>query len=330
MHLNNPWFLLLWIPLAVLMYLRERHPHIFKARLPFPETTAFKSLAPTWRSRSLALPRRLMYAALFLAIWALARPQTVLKGEEARAKGIDIMLVMDTSESMRALDFDPLDRMAAAIRAAKNFVTRRQHDRIGLTVFAGVSFLACPLTLDYAALVEYLDEVEVGMTGTQNTAIGSGIATALNHLKKSTAKSKILIVLTDGRSNAGEVDPVTAAKAAQSLGVKIYTIGVGIRGESKIPVNDPLWGKRLVPIQEDLDEPTLLEVARVTEGNYFRATSAKELDKIYAEIDQLEKTDVDAPTPAAYQDKYLMWLLWAMLLMGSGLILQRTIWRTLP
>ncbi len=330
MHLNNPWFLLLWIPLAVLMYLRERNPHLFHARLPFPETTAFNTLPSTWRSRYRHFPRRLIYVALFLAIWALARPQSVLKGEETHAKGIDIMLVMDTSESMRALDFDPLDRMAAAKRAAKNFVTRRQHDRIGLTVFAGVSFLACPLTLDYAALVDYLDEVEVGMTGTQNTAIGSGIATALTHLKKSPAKSKILIVLTDGRSNGGEVDPVTAAKAAQALGVKIYTIGVGIRGESKIPVNDPLWGKRLVPIQEDLDEPTLLEVARVTEGNYFRATSTKELEKIYAEIDQLEKTDVDAPTPAAYQDRYLTWLMWAMIFMGSGLILKTTIWRTLP
>jgi Ca-activated chloride channel family protein len=168
------------------------------------------------------------------------------------------------------------------------------------------------------------------MVGEDGTAVGNAIATSVSRLKGSAAKSKTVVLVTDGRSNRGAVDPVTAAKAAQALGVKIYTIGVGIRGESKIPVNDPLWGKRLVPIQEDLDEPTLLEVARVTEGNYFRATSAKELEKIYAEIDQLEKTDVDAPTPAAYQDQYLGWLIWAMMLMGSGLILQRTVWRTLP
>jgi Ca-activated chloride channel family protein len=270
-----------------------------------------------------------MYAGLALATVALARPQTVLKGEEARARGIDIMIALDTSGSMRALDFNPKDRMTVAKQATKSFISRRKFDRIGLVAFAGVAVLQCPLTLDYAALLDFLDQVDVGVTTTENTAIGTAIATAANHLKRSSAKSKIIILVTDGRNNSGEIDPMTAASAAAGLGIKIYTIGVGIRGQSVIPV-DTAWGKQLVPIQEDLDEPVLVEIARTTGGRYDRASSTKEFNEIFGEIDKLEKTEIKGPTTHEYHDHYLGWLMGAMVFLAAGLGLQMTVWRTVP
>lgn len=328
MHFANPLAFLLLLVLALLVGWREKRPH--QAALPFPNEALLRSLPETWRTRFGGLPRRLFYAGLAFGILALARPQSIIKGQEASARGIDIMIALDTSGSMRALDFNPLDRMAAAKKAAKNFITHRRYDRIGLVAFAGVAILQCPLTLDYGALLDFLDQIEVGVTTTENTAIGTAIATASNHLKKSSAKSKVIILATDGRNNSGEIDPLTAAKAADALGIKIYTIGVGIRGRSMIPVQDPLWGRRLVPIDEDLDEPALQEIARVTGGHYYRATSAKEFEDIYEQIDKLEKTEVKGPTPLEYQDKYLGWLVVAMLLLCAGLGLEMTVWRTFP
>src|SRR5262249_49465524 len=164
-------------------------------------------LPQTWRTRFRPWPAALVYAGLALSIIALARPRTVMKGEEAQARGIDIMIALDTSGSMRALDFNPKDRMTVAKEAVKKFISHRQFDGIGLVPFAGVALLQCPMTLDYAALLDFLGEVEVGVTTTENTAIGTAIATAANHLKRSTAKSRVVILATDGRSNSGEIDP---------------------------------------------------------------------------------------------------------------------------
>ncbi len=329
MHLANPIALLLWIPLAALIAVREIYSRRHRVVLPFPDLSTLQSLSANWRTRAARWPLYFVYAGLFLGILALARPQKLLRGEEAKAKGIDMLLTMDTSGSMRALDFDPLDRMAAAKKAAKSFIERRKYDRIGLVVFAGVSILQCPLTLDYGALLEALDQVEVGITSTENTAIGTAIATACNHFKRSTAKSKVIILVTDGRSNAGEIDPTTATKAAESLGIRIYAIGVGIRGQTVIPVDTP-WGKQLQPFQDDLDEPGLEMIARATGGRYYRATSSKEFDAIYQEIDSLEKTEIKGPAIREYRDQYLPWLLFAMVLLFTGYGLQMTIWRTAP
>jgi Ca-activated chloride channel homolog len=329
MNFAHPAALLLLPLLALLVWLREWREESFRARLPFPDVTLLAGLPGSWRTQWARLPRGLAYAGLALAIIALARPRTILKGEEARARGIDIMLALDTSGSMRALDFNPRDRMAVAKQATKSFIGHRQYDRIGLVVFAGVALLQCPLTLDYGAVLEFLEGVDVGITSTENTAIGTAIASAANHLKRSTAKSRVIILVTDGRSNAGEVDPETAALAAQALGVKIYTIGVGVRGGSVIPV-DTVWGKQLVPIQEDLDEPTLQQIAQVTGGRYFRAASAKDFDAIYGEIDKLEKTEIKGPTPQTFQDKYLPWLILGMALLTAGWALELTILRTAP
>ena len=329
MNFANPYAFLLLPILALLFWLRENKNPLFRARLPFPSLEGIKNLSGTWRTRFLRVPSFLIYAGLALAVVALARPRSILKGEEAHARGIDIMIAIDTSGSMRALDFDPKDRMTVAKQATKTFILHRQFDRIGLVAFAGVAVLQCPLTLDYAALLELLEQIDVGITTTENTAIGTAIATASNHLKRSTAKSKVIILVTDGRNNSGEIDPLTAAKAAASLGIKIYTIGVGIRGQSKIPV-DTVWGRQVVPINEDIDEPALEEIAQETGGRYYRAASTKEFDEIFGEIDKLEKTEIKGPTTHEYRDHYLGWLLLGMILLTSGYGLQMTVWRTVP
>ncbi len=329
MNFASPSAFLLFILFGLLVWMRERHSTAYRARLPFPSLDRVKSLPGSWRTHLSYLPAVLIYAGLALSVVALARPRTVMKGEEAHARGIDILIALDTSGSMRALDFNPKDRMTVAKEATRKFISHRQFDRIGLVAFAGVALLQCPLTLDYAALLDFLDEIDVGVTTTENTAIGTAIATAANHLKRSTAKSKVIILVTDGRSNSGEIDPDTAAKAAASLGIRIYTIGVGIRGPSMIPV-DTAWGKQLVPIQEDLDEPVLESIARATGGRYYRADSTKEFDEIFKEIDSLEKTEIKGPTIHEYRDHYLAWLLLAMLLLCAGYGLETTIWKTAP
>jgi len=330
MHFANPSAFLLVPVIGALIWFRERQSSRFKASLPFPDLSLIEPLPRTWRTRYGHQIIGLVYAGMVLGVVALARPQAVMKGEASKARGIDIMILLDTSGSMRALDFDPLDRMAAAKGAAKNFIEHRKYDRIGLVAFAGVAMLQCPLTLDYGALLEYLDQVEVGVTTTENTAIGTAIATAVNHLKKSTAKSKIIVLMTDGRNNSGEIDPLTAAKAAAALGIKIYTIGIGIRGQSVIPVQNPVFGRQLVPIEEDIDEPSLNQIAQETGGRYYRATSTQEFDDIYDQIDKLEKSEIAAPPPAEFEDRYRPWLLLAMALLASGSILSATVWRTFP
>jgi Ca-activated chloride channel family protein len=329
MNFASPTFLFLWILLAFLVWLREFQNAKFSVRMPFPDLAIPRQLPGSWRTRFMRLPRTLFYAGLALAILALARPRAVLPGEAARVQGIDIMILLDTSGSMRALDFDPKDRMTVALQSTRAFISKRHYDRIGLMVFAGVPLLQCPLTLDYAALLEFLDQVQVGITSTENTAIGTAIAAAANRLKRSTAKSRIIILLTDGSNNSGEVDPMTAAKAASALDIKIYTIGVGIHGQSMIPVDTP-FGRQLAPIAEDLDEPALQAIADTTGGRYYRAASTKEFDQIFSEIDQLEKSDIEAPKLLDYEDHYLRWLLLAMVLMTAGVGLQMTFWRTFP
>ena len=330
MHFANPYAFLLLPLIALLTGLREWQTSRYRAALPFPDVSLVKDLPGTWRTRYGRWVWACVYAGMALGVVALARPQSVLPGAAEKARGIDIMIALDTSGSMRALDFDPLDRMAAAKKAARTFIMHRQYDRIGLVAFAGVAVLQCPLTLDYGALLDFLDQIEVGATGTENTAIGNAIATAVNHIKRSTAKTKILVLVTDGRNNSGEIDPMTAAKAAAALGIKIYTIGVGIHGQSMIPIQNPVFGRQLVPIDEDLDEPSLLSIAQETGGRYYRAASTKEFDEIYAQIDKLEKTEINAPPPQEFQDHYRGWLLLAMILLTTGFGLQMTILRTFP
>lgn len=275
-------------------------------------------------------PLVLKVIALALAIAALARPQAVRREPAGAAEGIDIVLVLDTSESMRALDFDPFDRMTAAKQAARDFIQRRVSDRIGLVVFGGEPLMACPPTLDYDALLSFLEDVKPGMTQSRGTAIGDGLAAAVSHLKDSTAKSRITVLITDGANNAGLVDPLTAAKAAKAMGVKVYTIGAAKHGQALVPIDHPVLGRQMVAIDDDLDDDLLTRMGEETGGRYYRATNAKELSEIYVDIDKLEKSTVDRPETVSYTDYYRKLLLPAALILAAELALGHTLLVRLP
>lgn len=266
---------------------------------------------------------------LALVVFAAARPQTGRSESSIRTEGIDIALVLDTSGSMQAQDFQPKNRLHVAKEVVKEFISKRKHDRIGLVVFSAQALSQCPLTLDYDVLNGLVDRVDFGMLE-NGTAIGVALATACNRLKDSTAKSRIVVLLTDGQNNTGIISPPASADIAKSLGIKVYTIGVGTRGMAPFPVDDPLFGRRLVQMQVDLDEETLQQIARTTGGEYFRATDAEELLRIYDRIDELEKTAIETKTFTNYTDKYLLLTLPALLLLVLELGLGESVWREIP
>jgi len=220
--------------------------------------------------------------------------------------------------------------MSAAKAAAERFVRGRVSDRIGIVVFGGEPVLSCPLTLDYSAVLGFLQGVFPGMTESNGTAIGDGIASAVSHLQESGAKSRVLILLTDGRSNAGLADPITAARAAKAFDIKIHVIGAGRRGETVLPIEDPVHGTQLTRIADDLDEGTLLKVAAETGGRYFRVENIKELDAVFREIDRLEKTPLERPEIVSYHDLHAPLLVLAVLLLGTQAALARTLLLRVP
>jgi Ca-activated chloride channel family protein len=267
---------------------------------------------------------------LISAILALCRPQAQNKIQEVLSPGYDIMLCIDTSTSMLAEDFKPNNRFFVAREVAKDFIKNRPYDRIGLVVFAGIAYIQCPLTVDHGALLEFLSKVEIGITNIDGTAIGTAIVVAASRFKDLKAKEKIIIIMTDGRNNAGEVDPLTAANLAKSVGVKIYTIGVGTIGEALYPINDSIFGKRYIKMQEDLDEPTLKKIAEITGGQYFRATNEKNLKEIYKTIDKLEKTEVKIKEYNEYKELYLYFLVPALILLVLEILIGSFFWIKLP
>lgn len=308
MRFENPLFFLLVVPVigatVWALFLADRR----QASLAYPDSAR---LGLASRARELWVrhaPVALRSAALLLAVAALARPQAVSREFAGPAQGIDILLVLDTSTSMLAIDFDPLDRMTAAKNAAREFIRARVSDRIGILVFGGAPVLTCPLTLDYEALGEFIEGIEPGMTMTQGTAIGDALASGVGHLKDASAKTKVIILLTDGASNVDTVDPFTAAKTAKSFGIKVYTIGTGQRGTARVPVDDPMLGRVYREIPDELNEDALLKVAAETDGKYYRATNLRELSEIYAEIDRQEKTEFDRPEVVSFKDLHA-WLL---------------------
>ncbi|HSR50468.1 MAG TPA: VWA domain-containing protein [Acidobacteriota bacterium] len=266
--------------------------------------------------------------AMALLIVAVARPQTGVSGEDILTEGIDIMLVLDFSSSMLAEDLTP-NRVEAAKQVAANFVEGRRNDRVGLVVFAGVAYTQCPLTLDYAVLKKLLEEMEVGIIE-DGTAIGMGLATAVKRLRNSEAESKVAILLTDGRNNRGEIDPLTAAQMAKAFGVKVYTVGAGTRGDAPYPVNHPILGRQIRRIRVDIDEDTLREVADLTGGRYFRATDRQSLGEIYQEIDQLERTEIKVEQFTRYGELFHYPLAAGLLLLLLELALAQTRFRKIP
>src|SRR5512140_303069 len=300
----NPAFLWLLLLVPPLIYWYTRRHGAATADVRFSTLGAFAGVKPTWKERFRHVPFGLRMLTVAVLIVALARPQSVSQGENIHTEGIDIVLLLDISTSMLAEDFQP-NRVEAAKEVAQKFVDGRLNDRIGLVIFAGQSFTQCPMTLDYRVLKNLLRQVRPGMVE-DGTAIGMAIAQGVNRLKDSKAKSKVMILLTDGVNNRGEIDPLTAAQIAQTFGIRIYTVGVGTEGEAPYPVHTPL-GIRYQNMPVDVDEKTLAQIADMTEGRYFRATNNKALKEIYDEIDKLEKTRVEVKAYRSYTELFYPW-----------------------
>ncbi len=278
------------------------------------------------RRRHLLPALRLL--ALVALVVAFARPRAGVTSENILTEGIDIVLVLDISSSMLAEDLEP-NRIDAAKQVAAGFVSGRLNDRIGLVVFAGQAFTQVPLTLDHDVVIELMDELEVGMVE-DGTALGMGLATAVKRLNDGAAESKVVVLLTDGRNNRGEIDPLTAAQMARALGVRVYSIGAGSRGTARVPVDDPLLGRRYATVRVDVDEETLAEVASTTGGRYFRATDTESLASIYGEIDELETTEIEVENFTRHTELFHLPLAAGLLLLLAEVGLANTLLRKLP
>lgn len=328
---GTPWLGLLAVPALAALWRHKREQSRRAPTLPFPDASLTRALEPgAWVRFARVLPAALLGLTLACVVAGLARPQRVRFLAPSAAEGTDILLAIDVSRSMLALDFDPKDRMQAAKEAAREFIRRRPSDRIGIAVFAGFALLQCPLTLDHAALLDFLDLVEVGLIKADGTAIGDGLGTAVNHLREAPGKSKTIVLLTDGSNNSGEIDPMTAARAAASYGIKVYTIGTGSRGPTLIPIQDPTFGRKLVRIPDDLDERTMQAIAGLTGGRYFRAENLAQLHEVYADIDRLEKSAAPSPERVQRQDLAAWALLPALMLLLLETVLSRTVLIRLP
>lgn len=328
MTFAHPGFLLFLLAVPLLAWWEWRRAHRRPAGLLFSDTTAAASIPPSPWVRVRWLPVALRTGALALGIVALARPQERDVVHERFAEGIDIMMVLDLSTSMKAEDFRP-NRFEAAKEMAARFVDGRTSDRIGLTVFAAEAYTQAPLTLDYAFLKTMLRDVQMGLIE-DGTAIGTALATATARLEDSEAASKVIILLTDGQNNRGEIDPPTAADVAEAVGVKIYAIGVGAEGRDAFGRRIPDHLRRLLPQSAQIDEDMLTTVAERTGGRYFRATDREALAAIYDEISELERTEVQEATYLDVTERYASFLWPAFVLLLLDVLLSTTRLRRVP
>lgn len=329
MRFANSLFLILLgvIPLFIWNYFRRSKAR--EASIIFSDISIAKNIRPGFRVKYRHVPMILKMLALFIFIMAMARPQAAQKEEELITEGIDIMLTLDTSGSMKIEDFKPQNRLQAAKEVIEEFIKSRRNDRIGLVVFARHSFTQCPLTLDYGVLLDLLKKIEIGMIE-DGTGIGTAIANSVNRLRDSQAKSKVIILLTDGINNAGKIDPFTAAKTAAALGIKIYTIGAGKPGGALYPIEDPIFGKRYVQIDTEIDEDLLKKIADETGGMYFRAKDEAALREIYKTIDKLEKTKIETKEYANYNELAGFFILPGFIIFLLEMILANTVFRKIP
>ena len=317
------WALLL-LPLLVLLYIRYNKRHQAKLSL-----SAYRLLPKGSGRRSYlrALPFALELLALAAMIVALARPQDSSHWEERSIQGIDLVLAMDLSGSMQALDLKP-NRFEAARTVASEMIAARPNDNIGLVVFAGESFTLCPLTVDHDVILQMLEATGIGQLE-DGTAIGLGLATAINTLRGSDNKSKVIILLTDGSNNAGDITPSMAAELAQQYGIRIYTVAAGTNGVAKFPVQTAS-GIEYVEADVQIDEGTLRHIAQQTGGKYYRATDETKLHEIYKEIDSLEKSRLTSRSVSAYEERYMLFALLAIVLLGAAFLLRTTLLRANP
>ena len=323
----NPAFLWLLLFLPAIGYYLWRRRRKMTVVLQFSSLQVFGKIPRTVREQMRHIPIGLRMMAIVLFIIALARPQSVSDKQNISTEGIDIVLVLDLSGSMLAEDFNP-NRIEAAKQVASEFIDGRMNDRIGLVVFSAESFTQCPLTTDYPVLKNLLRDVKNWMI-VDGTAIGLAIANGVNRLKDSKAKSKVMILLTDGVNNRGEIDPITAARIAATYGIRIYTVGVGAKGEAPYPVQTPFGIRRqMVPV--DIDEKVLTQVADMTGGKYYRATDNRKLKAIYKEIDQLERTKIEVTAYKRYSELYGGWLIAGLLTLMLEIGLTSTLLRKNP
>jgi Ca-activated chloride channel family protein len=327
---EDPWLLVFFILIPLMILYQWKG--VGENRVKFSSLANLKRLK---RSTSLLLRHTLLVLrclAIALFVVALARPQSGNKASEILTEGIDIMLCLDTSGSMQALDFrwknERQNRLQVVKRVVTDFIKGRKNDRIGMVVFGEEAFTQCPLTLDYGVLLNFLDQVQIGMAG-DSTAVGSALGTCVKRLKDLESKSKVVILLTDGRNNAGSLSPETAAEIAKTFHIKTYTIGVGTEGEVPFQV-DTIFGKKYVYQRVDLDEDALKKIADITGGTYFRATNTKALEEIYKQIDRLEKTKVKVKEYMEYKELFWWFLLPGLICILLEIILANTRFRKIP
>jgi Ca-activated chloride channel homolog len=324
--------LLLLLPLAAWLKGKRGQPPAFV----YSSVQLLRGVMNIMCSRSGALLSSLRWLVLALFIIALAQPRLTKSETKVTASGVDIVVALDLSGSMRSEDFEVrgkrVNRFNMARDVLKQFIDKRPNDRIGLVVFAAQAFIATPLSLDHDFLLHNLDRLQIGTINEDRTAIGSALSTALNRLREVQSKSKIVILMTDGQNNAGKVAPLTAAEAAQALAVKVYTIGVGMRGMAPMPVGrNPFTGETVyqsVPV--DIDEDTLQKIADETGGKYYRADNAERFQAIYAEIDKLEKTEAEVKKFAQHRELFAWVISPSLGLLLLEILLQHTLWRRLP
>lgn len=328
MQLAHPqilWLLTLLIPVIVWYIMRQRDAH---PSLAVSSTSAFASLPRSGKQYLRHFMFILRLGAIACLIVVLARPQMKDKWSSSSTEGTDIVLALDISGSMYARDFKP-DRFEAARKVASAFIQGRESDNIGLVIFAGESLTGVPMTVDRTQLLSYLDGVQIGMLQ-DGTAIGDGIATSLNRLKEGKAKSKSIILLTDGSNNTGVVAPLSASDVAKEMGIKIYIIGIGTNGMAPYPVQNAFGRIEFQPQKVEIDETTLRKIADNTGGKYFRATDNDALVRVFQEIDALEKTQMDVKVFSHTEDNYMLWAWLAFGLFGLEMLLRFLFLRPIP
>ena len=324
---KNPeyfYLLLLIIPLTGwYIYSQKRNTASIRVSSAAPVLKAPKTIR--YYLRHLVFFLHMLAFAAFTAV--LARPQSTSNWENVTTEGIDIVISLDISTSMLAMDFTP-NRLEAAKNVAMEFISGRQYDRMGLVIFAGEAFTQVPLTTDRAVLLNLFRDIQTGMIQ-DGTAIGNGLATAVARLKDSNAISRVVILLTDGENNMGEIAPLTAAEIARTFGIRVYTIGVGTIGTAPYPVQTP-YGTQLRDVEVKIDEKMMQEIANITGGRYFRATGNMKLQEIYEEIDQLEKSKIEVREFSRRSEEFIPFALAGILLLVLGFLLRVTIFRTVP
>jgi len=329
MTFDSPLWLLLLALLPLVVYEYFRRPAGGSVRFSSIDTLKRLRISRSVRARHILIVLRV--AALALLIVGLARPRSGREKTEIRTEGIDIVLVIDVSGSMRAEDFGKgYNRLQAVKDVVRDFIKGRENDRIGMVVFSRFAYTQCPLTLDYGVLLQFLEKVKIGMIE-DGTNIGSAIGVATDRLKQTKAKSRIMVLLTDGRHNVGKIDPITAADIAKTFDIKIYTIGAGTREPWAFIPTTGLFGEKTytrIPVQ--IDEETLRKIARATGGKYFRATDADSLKKIYAQIDKLEKTESKVKMYTEYNELFYWFVLPALALVLLEIVLANTRFRKIP